>query len=394
MKVVIVGGSLVGPATELMFRQAGFDDVTTYEASKTAHVQSGGVMGLRPESLGILQAAGVQTEKLVAIQARDVVSFDLNDDLTWRFRRHDMFPGDVTSWDALHNTLANLTPTIKYGWRVRAFDEAGLHFTNGETVHPDLVVFTDGRKSKGRELMDPSRVHEYQGYMVWRGLTRDDPGIEINGFHRYYDDKFGVLFSVTEPIIQSGQRYWEFSHNLAEGTFHRFAGKPPNDRAFLLPTAVMPDARRVMTTFAKVHLPPKFSKLVAETSSVMGIPINDTATPTQNHWRVGDSYGVLIGDALAAVRLQAGAGLNGGLQQASELVGSLNYRNLVGGTEGALKAHQDWTLESYLPWIELGKVRARRTHLGTYTPTRPGWTVPALAPSGNVWDSPEWMEVK
>jgi len=321
-----------------------------------------------------------------------VVSFDLNDDHTWRFRRHDVFPGDVTSWDALHRALADMTQ-IRYGWRVSGYDEDGLHFSNGETTHPDLVVFADGRKSVGRQILDPDRTTQYQGYMVWRGLVAPLKDVQVNGFHRYYDDKFGVLFSLTEPIIQSGQSYWEFSHNLAEGTFHRFAGKPPTERSFLLPNSITPAARHILDSFSETHLPPAFAELVAETSSVMGIPINDTATPTRNWWKVGDSYGVLIGDALAAVRLQAGAGLNGGLQQAASLI------HWITGFDGdlnndlyALESWQEETFSSLLPWVELGKVRARRNHLGDYTPTRPGFTVPALAPSGDVWDSPEWIK--
>lgn len=394
MKIAVVGGSLVGPATEILLRKAGFDDVTTYERSKIAHVQSGGVMGLRPESLSILRAAGVPINDLIAIDNPDVISFDLANTaaggIGYRFRRHDMFPGNVTSWDALHNTLATMT-NVRYGKEVSDFDEWGLHFTDGSTEHPDAVIFTDGRKSVGRSILDPARQLTYQGYMVWRGLIApNDPKLSnLKGFHRHYDDPHGILFSITEPIKQSGLSYWEFSHNLAAGTYTRLAGRPPTERAFLLPSGVGPAARSIMNGFAAAHLPPQFANAIEQTTNVMGIPINDTDTPEFNHRWIGDRLGVLVGDALATVRLQAGAGLNGGLQQSSALTSALQ------GNESTLAyrmaAFERQTLTEYLPWIELGKVRARRSNLGTYTPTLNGFTVPTLSPSGNVWATPEWI---
>jgi 2-polyprenyl-6-methoxyphenol hydroxylase-like FAD-dependent oxidoreductase len=388
MRIAIVGGSLVGPATELLLRAAGFDDVTTYERSTVAHVQSGGVMGLRPESLRILRSVGVQADDLVAIDSPDVISYELDNAGGHRFRRHDIFPGNTTSWDALHNTLADRV-NVRHGWEVSGFDAAGLRFTNGAVDHPDIVIFTDGRKSTGRAALDPDRTLTYQGYMVWRGLAEPPKGLLLRGFHRYYDDTHGVLFSLTEPIKQSGLSYWEFSHNLAAGTYARLAGRPPTERAFLLPSGVGPKARAVMTGFATAHLPTAFADLVTGTTEVMGIPINDTPTPTFNHRQVGNSYGVLVGDALATVRLQAGAGLNSGLQQADALTYAL--RGNANTLASRLAEHQTTTLNNVLPWVELGKVRAQRSQLGTYTPTRPGYTVPTLAPSGNVWDSPEWI---
>lgn len=397
LRVAIIGGSLVGPATELMFRQAGYDEVTTYEASRIIHPQSGGVMGLRPESLKILRSVQVPTADLVALTNRDVISYDLTGptpDHDGHFgvslRRHDLFPGDVTSWDALHATLARRVD-IRHQKRVTAITDTGVAFADGTTAKADLVVFADGRKSTGRALLDPARRLRYMGYMVWRGLAPQPPGrTAVRGFHRYYDTPHGVLFSVTEPILQTGDTYWEFSHNLDPGTFRLLAGGPPTERPFLLPDRLGWRAAELRGAYAEAHLPEEFAALIGATTNVMGIPINDTPTPQRAVFRVGATRAVLIGDALQSVRLQAGAGLNGGLLQANSLIYWLGDTDVPLDT--ILASWQEHALREYLPWVELGRVRADRTGLGSYLPVRPGYTVPPTAPSGNVWDTPRWTE--
>ena len=55
LSIAVIGGSLVGPATELFLRRAGFTDVTTYEAMPRAHCKAAASWAARAHR----RAAGV-----------------------------------------------------------------------------------------------------------------------------------------------------------------------------------------------------------------------------------------------------------------------------------------------------------------------------------------------
>lgn len=390
-RVAVVGGSLVGPATEVMLREAGIP-VTTLEASRVAHPQSGGVMGLRPATLELLRRARLDVAGLVALESHAVSAYDLGEDRRPARRRYAVeFPGETTGWDQLHRQLARRTD-VHHAARVTGVTPEGVALENGAHVDADLVVFADGRKSRGRELLAPDRALEYQGYLVWRGLTEPPRHHRPVGFERYYADDFGVLFSITAPLVD-GRTYWEFQHNLDVGTYHRITGHVPTERAFVLPRHVTPDARRVLAAFASAHLPDEFRDLVVGTAEVMMIPVNDLPAPRRAAYRVGRTRAVLLSDALAPVRLQSGMGLNGGLQQASDLVDRLRRASAdPADLDHALRTWESGTITKLLPWIELGRVRSAATHLGTYAPVLAGATVPPFVPGGSPFDPPTWIE--
>jgi 2,6-dihydroxypyridine 3-monooxygenase len=386
--VAIIGGSLVGPATELLLRRKGFEDVTTYEAMPRAHSQSGGVMGLRPATTATLHGVGVDLEEARAIDDPHVYAFDMTANGP-ALRGASEFPGVTTSWDALHDQLAAKVD-VRYRHRVISIEDDGgrwhIRFANGKSTDADMAVFTDGRKSWGRERFDPLRPLVYNGYVTWRGLA-EPPERSTSGFERFYDGRHGRLFSVTEPLRQSGRAYWELSHNLQSSAYARVAGGAPEDVAFILPGTFerSGEAGREIVRDASRRLPVEYQDMI-EGSEVAGIPVNDTTMPTRAvFYGEQGAPAVLVGDALLPVRLQVGAGLNQGLSQAGELVRALH----VGGSDpGTLRAWESETLDRLAPWVELGRSRAHRSNLGTYDPVRPGKTA---APVGDAWADPVWV---
>lgn len=391
-EIAVVGGSLVGPAAEVFFRAAGFTDVTTYEASTIAHPQSGGAMGIRMETADLLERVNVPLDGAIAFDSQEVTSYDLvNGKAVPRSRKHDPFPGLTVTWDGLHAALTR-DLNVQHGFAVNDVREGHdgrpqLGFTNGNVKSADLVIFADGRKSIGRTLLDPTRALTYNGYVMWRGLT-DPPLPEPTGFHRYYDNPNGVLFSLTEGLRPGGQSYWEFSHNLPEGTFTAMTGHSPTQRTFLLPKEVTPQARAIMEAFAFAHLPTVFADMVKRTTNVMGIPVNDLATATQAVFPIGKGNAVLVSDALATPRVQAGSGLNLGIQQVALLAAKFTKKHNV---RSVLKAWEMFTIDQLLPFIELGRVRARRSNLGTYKPIRPGYTV---SDTHGAWAHPQLIAIE
>lgn len=383
-KVAIVGGSLVGPAAALFLRQQGLADVTVYEANPHPHNQSGGVMGVRYGNLDLLAGIGVRRADVVALRDPDVHAFDVRDGKA-HHRGSSTFPGMITSWDALHAQLADRAE-VQHGHRVVSVVDDGqrqyLTCFKGCMHGADVVIWADGRKSTGRELTDPDQPLAYNGYVVWRGLV-DPPTDTPHGFHRYYDIEGGRLFSVTEPIAQSGKSYWEFSHNLPAAQWARFnGGKRPEEHAFMLPHQVHADARETIRVAAE-GMPHAFEDMI-EHSEVSGIPVNDVPMPAHAAARRGQGWSVRLGDALVPVRLQVGAGLNHGLSQAAELAAALNAPDRA----AALECWSQAVLSNLARVVEQGRSRAHRTNLGWYLPVRPGKTT---APASDQWDDPQWV---
>lgn len=387
--IAIIGGSLVGPAAELFLRRHGLRNVVTYEALPAARSQSGGVMGLRQDTIDLLAGLGVDIDAIEAIEDRTVYAYDLTDHGPVQ-RGVSAFPGVVTSWDALHTQLRQLVD-VRTSHRLTGIDEVDgrwrLQFHHRPDTLADVVLFADGRHSTGRTLLDPGRPLRYNGYTVWRGLATP-PAPLPRGFERYYDIRHGRLFSITAPLRQSGRCYWELSHNLPEQQYTRIAGAGPTERAFILPQRVDANARAIIRDAAQ-HLPDSFAALI-ETSEVAGIPVNDATMPDRAVFPAsgtsdpGGPVAVLLGDALLPVRLQVGAGLNQGLRQAAEIADAL-----AAADHGArLHAWEHATLQRLAPWVEQGRSRAHRNNLGVYEPVRAGRTT---APHGDQWAEPTWV---
>ena len=382
--VAIVGGSLVGPATELFLRQRGLTDVVTYEALPAAMSQSGGVMGLRQDTIDLLAGLGVDIRAIEAISDRNVYAYTLTHGGPVQ-RGVSRFPGIVTSWDALHAQLRHLVD-VRTSHRLIALDQIDgrwrLQFGHHGDVFADVVVFADGRHSTGRVLLDPNRPLRYNGYIVWRGLA-DPPEPVPRGFERYYDVHRGRLFSMTAPLSQSGRSYWELSHNLTQHAYEQITGADPTERAFVLPERVDAYTRDVIREAAR-HLPDSFVAVI-ERSEVAGVPVNDTVMPDRAVFTgCGGAAAVLLGDALLPVRLQVGAGLNQGLRQGAELADALTGPD----RDRHLRGWEQRTLARLARWVEQGRSRAHRNNLGVYDPVRPGQTT---APLGDQWAEPQWV---
>lgn len=388
--IAIIGGSLVGPACELFLRRAGYTDVTTYEAMPAAHSQSGGVMGLRLTTLELLTSIGVDPDAIMAIEDRNVYAWDVVTDgpaSTIVERNVSDFPGGITAWDPLHEQFRDLVDVQTSRRLVGMVEQGGrwhLTFNRGVEADADVVVFADGRSSWGRNRLDPRRLMRYNGYTVWRGLA--PVGFPIpdewqHGFQRFYDTRHGRLFSVTEPLRHSGRSYWELSHNLPAEDYTAIVGGEPTVRSYMLPREPGPDRARLDATLSRAarHLPQVFQDMIAA-SDVAGIPVNDLDLAHRAVFRSGHATAVLIGDALHPVRLQVGAGLNQGLQQAAHLAEALG--------NGGIGGWERHTLDHLAPWVELGRSRAHRSNLGVYEPVHPGSTA---VPAADMWSTPEWV---
>lgn len=386
-KVAIIGGSLVGPATARFLENAGVKHIRIFEALRQPHSQSGGVMGLQPTTLDALSTIGVRPDAVRAIGPA-VESHDIASPGRSVYRSTAMYPGTVTSWDAMYRALSADAP-VEFGQRLTSIRPDGrrfvLSFASGLEDDADCVLFADGRKSFGRDVMDPDRPLRYNGYIVWRGTADPLTKTRVRGFERFYDIRGSRLFSVTEPLMQSGKTYWELSHNLSARDYATIAnGRGPTDHAYILPGQIGDKAREVITAAAD-RLPQEFRDMIAG-SEVSGIPVNDVPMPERASFSTeAGASAALLGDALIPVRLQVGAGLNQGVTQAAELADVVASPDLP----TAFRRWERAILERLGPIVELGRSRAHRINLGSYEPVWPGRTASPV--DGTPFGAPGWV---
>lgn len=86
---------------------------------------------------------------------------------------------EALRWGHLYDRLRSLIPDEHYlqGDRVVSVHETAseveVSFQNRRSEAFDLVVFADGYRSLGRNLISPGCHPEYQGYFIWRGTVSE-----------------------------------------------------------------------------------------------------------------------------------------------------------------------------------------------------------------------------
>ncbi len=371
--VSIVGGSLVGPVTELLLRRAGFNNVTTYEAAPNDRVQRGGIIGIEDSAFPVLAQAGIPISEIDALGSSGVDVYDMTPDGIADKQESLKFNGINTTWDLFHDAVARRVD-IQGGKRVVGLDSNGnkavLSFKDGSQVNSDLVIFADGRGSVGRSLLDSGRPSDYQGYVVWRGMSTP-PNPSPENFTRYCDLRNGTLLAVSSPILNgqsAGLCDWALYENMSEEEFTQLAGSNPRKKPFVFPHQITPELQAHLLNYAGERLPPALAEVIANTNQVSLVPISDMDPPRQAVWRKGKAGAVLLGDALMPVRPHTARGLNNGLEQAAELVSQLS------GTPVG-KAFRTWEEDATknLPdLVTLGRQLGSKFGLGT--PASPGAT--------------------
>jgi 2-polyprenyl-6-methoxyphenol hydroxylase-like FAD-dependent oxidoreductase len=365
-RIAVIGGSLTGPAAALLLAQAGFADVTLYEAMPASTILGGGLISLEHSSLDILDRIGIDQSEYVHIPSETIWQAPVHrQTLGDPVRR--TYPGRFTTWTQLNTALTARIPNgmLHTSARVTGLTEHCrrplLHFGDGRTEPADLVVFADGRASVGRRLLDPHRLLRYAGYIGHRGSVAFNPTSMVD-FWRL-EPCPGVQFNIA-PV--PGGVDWTFYLNASAAQFAEMFGAAPHRRLFAQPHHVNGTAGTHVDGHAAWHLPDPHAITVHATTARTAFPVMDIDPPQQMVWPVGDGYAVLLGDALAPVRAHTARGANNGLEQADGLVAALRQHHRHGADFGAaLTGWQRRHLPAAVASVRLGPVIGGRLGLGT-----------------------------
>ncbi len=362
-RIAVVGGSLTGCVTARLLLDAGFDQVTVYEAAPDAAPRGGGLIGLEHPALEVLDRLAISQSE-----------FAFDSEIVWQvtvrarqpiYTRRQVYPGRNTTWTLLHAALTNRLPAgvLRTGRRVAALGvrhgQPFLRFGDGSRETADLVVFADGRTSIGRRLLDPRRTLRYAGYTAHRGqLTAPEP--TLRDFLRLEPTR--CQYNVG-PIPDGLD--WTFYLNCSPADYAHHFGAPPHRRTFALPHHVGPQARAHVDKHAARLLPAAHAATVHATTDRQAVPVMDIDPPGRMAWPVGQGWAVLLGDALAPVRPHTASGANHGIEQAAGLTTALTHHYFYrADLPAALQAWQRRHLPAVVTAVRQGAAIAAHLGLG------------------------------
>jgi 2-polyprenyl-6-methoxyphenol hydroxylase-like FAD-dependent oxidoreductase len=363
--IAVVGGSLTGPVTALLLLQAGFEQVSVYEAAPSSAPLGGGLISLEHSALDILDRVGVLQEDFVTAASESIVQIEVSA-RTPRHHVRRVYPGRFTTWTRLHAAVTSCLPAgvIESRCQVTGLQEHGgrplLRFADGRCESADLIVFADGRASTGRRLLDPQRRLRYAGYVAHRGCA-PAPARPLADFLRFEPGP-GAQFNIA-PVPEGSD--WTFYLNASAREYAACFGAAPERRVFALPAHVSLQARQHVDESAGACLPPEQADAVSATRTRMAVPVMDIDVPTRMVWPIGSGHAVLLGDALAPVRPHTARGANNGIEQAGGLAAVLTqHRRYHADLGGALTGWQRRHLPAATAAVRLGPAIGSRLGLG------------------------------
>jgi 2-polyprenyl-6-methoxyphenol hydroxylase-like FAD-dependent oxidoreductase len=325
-RALIIGGGIAGPILALFLQRSGFD-AQIFEASNSPS-QAGGALGLAPNGMNVLAAAGVVE------QARDVSVTGHE----WAFENQRgkllacSSAGDPARYGqpsimilraALHKVIVDHAEAhgvpVHFNKRLVTIDDVPgqpirAHFADGTTVEGDFIVGADGIRSQVRQAVMPEAPKP-----VYTGMLA--PG----GFSPCIDP------SVTP---RSNQRvHFIFGQNGFFGYFNSIT--PEGPRTLWWSTATSPlDSKDQMAATTKADIQQRLMglhgdwaypvpQLIQSATDILNVAIHDV--PSLPRWSVGRT--IIIGDAAHAVAPHSGQGASMALEDAQYLAKLLAESN-------------------------------------------------------------------
>jgi len=365
-RAIIVGGSMSGLLSALLLRRAGWE-VDVYERVGSELSGRGAGIVAQAELIERLRALGLPTKDLgVHITTRKII------DASGRLSEEIECPQVLTAWERVYRLLRDAFPAERYhrGRGLAGFaqsaDSVAALFSDGETLHADVLVGADGLRSTVRQQCAPDVMPLYAGYSAWRALIAESaipadthrelfeymsfglppseqflgypvagPDNDLRPGHR----RFNVVWY--RPADEAAKLPWLLTDE--SGVTHSISIPPPLIRR---------EAVAEMRADAERLLAPQFRQIVRLIEEPILQPIYDLESPRMAFGRVA-----ILGDAAFVARPHVAAGVSKAADDAAALAEALQAESDV---EAALARYQGARLRENYRIIE----RAR--HLGAY----------------------------
>jgi FAD-dependent urate hydroxylase len=219
MEIAIFGAGVAGLSAAIALRQKGFD-VRVYERRDSPSQMGAGVV-LWPNAAWVLEQLGVLDflaslagqpvqMRRISSSGEDLGSIDITG-----INRHLGSPSlAILRRDlqrGLTARLESLGVSVRYGHAVEDVDagaggKAGARFRNGSRVEADVLVGADGRMaSVARRFVHGDNTPRYQGFINWIGVCESGRDLfDPTGIHDYWGT--GARFGIVP--ISARRVYW------------------------------------------------------------------------------------------------------------------------------------------------------------------------------------------
>ena len=333
LRVAVLGGSLIGLTTALVFRDLGCD-VDVYERSRSPLEGRGVGIVLHPATARYLLENRLLD--LAAVSTSATYHRYLADDgsvLTEDARRHHF-----TGYNTLYGTLLRAFGRDRYHLDSEATgiaqtaDEVRVTFADGRTADCDLLVGADGVSSFTRRAVLPDVRQRYGGYVAWRGVVDErelSPATSaaLDDSLTYYVRP--GTHALTYPIpnydgaVEPGRRLMNlvWYRNVPEGAplDDLLTDRSGRRRDVSLPPGAVRDEHLAeFRATAREQLPPPLAEVAAKSRAPFLQVMVDVDVPRMAFGRVA-----LVGDAAFAVRPHAAAATAKGAEDVWALAAAL-----------------------------------------------------------------------
>lgn len=325
-RVLLIGGGIAGPVLALFLQKAGYD-VQIFEASHGPR-EEGGALGLAPNGMHVLAAAGV----IEHVRDVSVTSSE------WAFENQKgqilacIEPGDSGRYGqagvlitraALHRVLVDQAQSqgipVHYGKRLLSIEDHRnqpviAHFSDGAAAEGDFLVGADGIRSQVRQAIMPEAPKPaYTGLMAPGGFSpclvpHVTPRSPQRSHFIFGKKAFFGYFPIVTP--EGPRTAWWSTASADLASKEQIAALSKDEWQ-----------RRLLGLHGEWADPVPF--LIQSATEILPIAIHDV--PSLPRWSVGRT--VLVGDAAHAVAPHSGQGASMALEDAMFLAKLLREAN-------------------------------------------------------------------
>ncbi len=343
LRVGIVGGSIAGCSAAIALSRAGHQ-VTVYERSTGELTGRGAGIGTPPSVIEDLIAQDYIDADMPHFKVESIPHIGRTNGKEALGRIPWVVPVNIEllNWGDLYRNLRKRVPDEIYhkGYHVTGAEVNGdqtvtLKLAGGDREAFDLVLFADGYRSIGRELVCDASLLSYRGYVLWRGVL---PESELAGrepleglLNRVgYPEGHGVFYFVPgeDGSIEPGERWvnWAIYVRVPEGVLADFLvdRNGVQHSGSLPPGSMRPDLEEQLKAMVRKNFPPYHSAIVDSSNDTFAQPIYIAEVSSYAKQRM-----CLMGDAGAVAQPFTAGGVFKGINNALDMAKVLAERGDV-----------------------------------------------------------------
>ena len=360
-KIGIIGGSISGCISAILFQRAGYD-VTVFERS-SEKLKSRGAGIVLPQALIKKLITDDLLDKSIEhflIKSREFIVKDENSDLLGRVIWEQSFEAGALNWGMLFHSLRKRVADRTYhlGCVIQSIenkpDHVNVTLDTGDQQQFDLLISADGYRSLGRQTLFPDAKLNFSYYVAWRGTVDINDLLVAEHFEHnvlYYLYQKGHVVTYLIPKIGGGYLLnWVLYENLTDHQITYYLTDKDNrkQQGSIPPGMLSQKQIHHLNLLAKHSFPTELADAIYKTKNPFIQAVYDLATPKYCENRIA-----LIGDAAYVLRPHVASGAVKALQDALALFEAVSQGDDI---YHSLEAWNNAQIDKAKSLFELGRL--------------------------------------